>query len=298
MQKITAGQKVRVGVLGSEGRIGKPVLDFFKSRGFEVRGADRKTSKNVPEGAGGSVSEENIELVNWADVVIFSILPIQAGLLEMQYQAERSRPDQLWMDMTSVKAEPVTQMLASRAEVLGLHPSGVPQGKVWDDITLMVVPARLYVWKDWVEGFLKETGAKVRTMTAEEHDRMALMNQMIPHTLLRLLARLLKRTGTGVAQTDMASVMDNATPFSKVMAAQLGRMFKNEPELYAGVFFHNPQTPKALQMLADEIKELQQQYEAMDRESYRTNFMMDGKYFGAQNIEHCEERFRRFLKVL
>ena len=300
MEHIKAGQKIKIAVLGSEGRIGKPTVEFFRSRGFEVRGVDHKTSKHVHEHVEivFPSSDENITAVEWADVVIFSILPIQAGLMEMIHQARHSRPDQLWMDMTSVKVEPIVEMLASRAEVAGLHPSGVPQGKVWDDITLMVVPARLYAWKEWVEWFLKETGAKIKTMTAEEHDRMALMNQVVPHTLLRLLARLLKRTGTGVVQTDMASVMDNATPFSKIMAAQLGRMFKNEAELYAGVFFHNPQTPKALEMLAEEIKALQRQYETQDQESYRANFVTDGKYFGTQNIEHCEDRFRRFLKVL
>src|SRR3989344_7316585 len=173
MQKITAGQKVKVAVLGSEGRIGKPTVEFFKSRGFDIRGADHKTSTHVHNHVEivFPTSDENVELVKWADVVVFSILPIQAGLTEMSHQAKHSRPHQLWVDMTSVKAEPINKMLESRAEVVGLHPSGVPQGKVWDDITLMVVPARLYVWKEWVEWFLKETGAKIKTMTAEEHDR-------------------------------------------------------------------------------------------------------------------------------
>lgn len=300
MQKIIAGKKIKISVLGSEGRIGRPVVEFFKNLGFEVRGADHKSSKNIHEdvGSASATSEENIELVKWADVVIYSILPIQAGLMEMRYQVQHSRPEQLWMDMTSVKAEPVAEMLASRAEVVGLHPSGVPQGKVWDDITLMVVPARLFEWKEWVDWFLNETGARIKTMTAEEHDRLALMNQVIPHTLLRLLVRFLTRTGTGVTQTDMASVMDNATPFSKVMAAQLGRMFKNESELYAGVFFHNPQTDKALQMLAEEVQKLRDEFKSRDPRNYHRTFAEDAKYFGAENVAHCEDRFRRFLKVM
>lgn len=300
MRKITAGQKVKIAVLGSEGRIGKPMADFFRSRGFPVRGADHKTSKHVHEHVeiAHPSSDENRAAVEWADVVIFSILPIQSALMEMMHQAKHSRPDQLWMDMTSVKEAPITEMLASRAEVVGLHPSGVPQGKVWNDITLMAVPARLYAWKEWVEWFLKETGARVKTMTAKEHDRLALMNQVIPHTLLRLLARLLTRTGTGIAQTDMASVMDSATPFSKVMAAQLGRMFKNESELYAGVFFHNPQTDDALEMLADEVQKLRDEFKEKDPRNYHKTFAKDAEYFGPDNVVHCEDRFRRFLKVL
>jgi len=77
MEHIKAGQKIKIAVLGSEGRIGKPTVEFFRSRGFEVRGVDHKTSKHVHEHVEivFPSSDENITAVEWADVVIFSILP-------------------------------------------------------------------------------------------------------------------------------------------------------------------------------------------------------------------------------
>lgn len=294
MKKRLAAEKVTVGILGAEGRCGSGLSEFFKSRGFTVRGSDLKTTKErlqfIPD---LKSAVENEEVVRESDVIIFSVLPIESAIGEMLRLKEFARPEQLWLDVTSVKQLPLEAMLQSRAEVVGLHPTAPPRAEHWEGMTVMVVQGRLKYWNDWFWWFMEETRARIQCTTPEQHDRVMVPVQGLSHSVLRLQARMLRRMHVDVSET-----LGYATPFWQVTTAQLGRMFQNGGELYAGLLFNNPHTLPALEALAEEAVRLCDVRKAGDKQAYLQAFEEDAEHFGGENIEKGSEQFRRFLTVL
>ncbi|HAI94449.1 MAG TPA: hypothetical protein DCM36_07015, partial [Xanthomonadaceae bacterium] len=89
----------------------------------------------------------------------------------------------LWLDVTSIKRAPVDAMLASRADVVGLHPMTAPpkspnlKGRV-----VVVCEARLSPrWRGWFDGLLQRLqGEYVRT-DPDRHDRIMALVQALVH---------------------------------------------------------------------------------------------------------------------
>jgi hypothetical protein len=107
-----------VGIVGIGGAYGRWLQGFLQTRmGVQVIGHDPVTAD--------SVSEQ--ELLARAQVLIFSAPIRHTPALIQRYvelAAGRER-GQLWLDVTSIKQQPVAAMLQSQAEVVGLHPMGM-----------------------------------------------------------------------------------------------------------------------------------------------------------------------------
>src|SRR5688572_28353361 len=108
-----------IGVVGVEGAYGRWLRRFFvEGMGLEAVGRD--------PAAADSLSES--ELIERADVLIFSAPIRQTAALIREYVriADGRKRGKLWLDVTSIKSAPVAAMLASQAEVAGLHPMTAP----------------------------------------------------------------------------------------------------------------------------------------------------------------------------
>jgi len=108
-----------VGIVGSAGAYGRWLTRFLRERmhltvcGQDPADPDSRTAQ---------------ELIDSCDVLIFSA-PIRhtaAVIADYVALAGTRSPTQLWLDITSIKAEPVAAMLRSQAEVVGLHPMTAP----------------------------------------------------------------------------------------------------------------------------------------------------------------------------
>lgn len=274
-----------VGVVGSAGAYGRWLRRFFEERmGLRVLGHDPVD----PD----SASPER--LLEEADVLVFSV-PIRhsAALIDEYVQRSAGREQgRLWLDITSIKQAPVTAMLASRAEVVGLHPMTAPlktptlRGRV-----VVVCEERLEHWQGWFAALLQALqGEYVRT-TPAHHDRVMALVQAMVHAAHLGEAGVLRSFARELG--DPAELMPYRSIGFEMDSAIAARILALNPQVYEDIQFGNPHTAEVLARLSQEISRLQalvargddaaraefrEHYLAANRQAWGEDALADGSY--------------------
>lgn len=273
-----------VGIIGNEGKFGLFLERLFIEYGCKVIGSDAKNSKDI--------SQDNIKVVTESDIVVFAIPPRNTAEV-MDSLVQFSRPAQLWMDVTSIKQEPVKAMLKSRAAVLGTHPMCAPSVKSLRGQKLVVCPMRLNDWHDWIGKFLIWTGAKVLICSPEKHDRVMARVQGLVHALSLTLASTLRSTDTSVHET-----LNFASQVYRIALSLPGRILKQDASLYADIQMLNPEVLPVLKQATAELNRLIEIVEKGDREEFERRFALDREHFGERELADAYNLFDELSQLL
>ena len=270
-----------VGIIGIKGKFGRWLERFFIEQDCAVIGSDVGTPLT------------NQQVVEQAEVVVFS-LPIRFVEEEIRSLIGFSRPNQLWMDVTSVKKPAVTMMLQSRAEVVGLHPMCAPTVSTLRGQKLVYHPARLTEkWRSWVEDFIRATNGMVKIATPEEHDRYMAVVQGAPHALILVMAAMIRELGVSVPES-----MDYTSPFYRVVFCLMGRILGQKPDLYADIQMGNSvYVLPVLEALETELQGFLKMVRKKDRVEFAREFEASRKYFGA-NVAEASDFFDALIKLM
>ena len=230
-----------IGIIGL-GKYGTWFKSFFEKRKFQVIGSDISVKK-----------PSNEEVVKIADIVLFAVSPIEECVSAIKSLTSLSHPDQLWMDVTSLKEEPVRAMLLSKASVVGLHPMCTPpKENSLRGNTLVFCPERITKkWAGWVTYFLTETQAQVVQMGTCAHDQNMAVVQGMVHTSLLSFAATLKSI-----ETDVEETLALGSPLYRVMFSAVGRMLSQDPKLYADLLISNPYAYRYIEALQSSLSEV------------------------------------------
>lgn len=283
-----------VGIVGSAGDYGRWMCRFLAERmGLTVLGSDPADPGSVPPA----------ELVARADVLVFSAPIRKTPALIREYVGlaggrERGR---LWLDLTSVKVEPVAAMLQSQAEVAGLHPMAAPpkapslRGRV-----LVVCEARLERWRGWLQALLDALEAECVRATPDQHDRIMALVQAMGHAT--------RLAGAGVLRGQAAGLggLDGLLPFRSAAfemdAAVMARILSLNPAIYEDIQFCNPHVDSMLQQLREELAELHALVRSGDdaaRQRFRQRFLEENRRtLGAAALEQGNYGFERIGYLL
>lgn len=275
-------KKITVGIVGHKGKYGLFLQRMFSEHGCEVIGADAQD--------GEGVIQRNAEVVTMADVVVFSVPPRIVTEVIGQL-LHHSRPDQLWMDITSIKVAPVNAMLESRAEVIGLHPMCAPNSLRGQ--TIVVCPARLEKWQTWTDSFLASTGARLKVCTPEEHDRTMATVQALTHAMQLTMASTIKSLGQDVKET-----LSFTSPFYRIALSLMGRILHQDAQLYADIQMLNPHVPVILEQTVEELNILVKNVITGDQVAFVEQFMSSKKHFGTKVIDDNNALFEDLIQLL
>lgn len=234
-----------VGIVGSSGAYGRWLAGFFRSRmGLEVLGHDPADPSSPPPG----------ELLERADVLLFSV-PIRhtAAIIEDWRQRSAGREaGRLWLDVTSIKQDPVAAMLGSRAEVAGLHPMAAPpKAPTLKGRVLVVCEARLSRWRGWLELLLAALEAECVRCEPAHHDRVMALVQAQVHAL-----HLAQAGAIGAIAGGVPALLPFRSVSFELDAAAAARMLSLNPAIYEDIQFGNPHVPEALAALRDRLDRL------------------------------------------
>lgn len=262
----------RVGIVGSAGAYGRWLTRFFRARmGLDVIGHDPADPASVDES----------ELVQRADVLVFSA-PIRhtTELIERYCAlAAGTEAGRLWLDVTSIKAAPVSAMLASRAEVVGLHPmTAPPKAPTLKGRVMVVSEARLEAWRPWVASLLAALEAECVHATPEQHDRVMALVQAMVHATHLAQAGVLR--GEAARVGDLAALMPYRSASFEMDTAILARILSLNPAIYEDIQFGNPYAGDVLRALGQQIERMAQLVgEGSDaaRTAFRTEFLTDNR---------------------
>jgi prephenate dehydrogenase len=220
----------QIGIIGGTGGIGRWFAAFFTGEGYPVHVVGRKKGMSIPE------------LAESCRVVIVAV-PIAATLEVIRLVGPQMQKGALLMDLTSLKEEPVREMLkATAADVVGCHPLFGPDCPSLAGQNIVLCPGRGDCWLNWIEGLFTKGGARVTMTTPEEHDRMMAFIQGLTHLDTILMGLALRNSGVEASALDAFS-----TPVFRTKRAIVEKVFGASPELYAGLLAGNKNMPGILE---------------------------------------------------
>ncbi len=278
-----------IGIVGSEGAYGRWLRRFFEERmQLRVLGHD-------PASPDGDLLER---LLSEADVLLFAapIRSTAAIIGDALRQSAGREHGRLWLDITSIKREPVAAMLQSQAEVVGLHPMTAPpkaptlKGKV-----LVICEARLDVWRDWLSVLLSALQAECVRVAPDYHDRAMALIQAMVHATHLAEAGVLRSHAQQLGPPSALLPLRSAS--FELDVAVITRILSLNPQIYEDIQFGNPYALEMLDSLVGELsalRELIAQGDDVARAGFRARFLQDNRdHFDPGTLADSNHTFER-----
>ncbi len=176
---------MRIAIIGGAGQMGEWFSRFFLSQGHSVTisGRNRRKCMALSRRLKVRVAEDNAEAVKGADVVVISVLigDMEKVLAEI---APHLKENQMVIDMTSVKVEPVKLMHRHLrgVKILGTHPMFGPSAESRGQ-NFVLTPTNAGERKNaaFIKRLLKPGRFNVVMMSPRKHDDMIGMIMSLSH---------------------------------------------------------------------------------------------------------------------
>ena len=278
-----------VGIVGSQGAFGRWLARFLRERmGLQVIGRD----------PAGDTALSPRALALQADVLVFST-PIRHAAAIIDEYVEASAGDEagkLWLDLTSIKQQPVEAMLRSRAEVAGLHPmTAPPKIDTLKGRTMAVCRARLDRWTPWLDALLAALQADCVEIEPLAHDRAMALVQGLVHASHMAQAAVLRELAPGAG--GLPSLHALRTIGHDLDMTVTGRILSGNPAIYEDIQFGNPHVLPMLERLYAAVALLRDQVSVGDddaRAVVREQFLRTpAAWFGTGELAARSHGFER-----
>lgn len=269
-----------VGIIGGTGAMGKFFAPVFARAGFDVEVSGRATIRT------------NRDLATDADIVIISV-PIRETVKVIGEIAPFLSADQVLCDFTSLKVKPVAAMLATPAQVLGLHPMFGPGVPSLAGQTVVATPARCAspVCTEILDVFRNE-GARVTITTPEEHDRIMAVIQGLMHFSTLVVAETMR--SAGVSPVEMQRF---TSPVYRIETGVVGRILGQEADLYGPILQENPEVGRIVSSFIRASERLASVIEGGDAGEFDEFFSANREFF-LPVIPACMEVTDRLIASL
>jgi prephenate dehydrogenase len=241
-----------IGIIGGTGGMGRWFARVLRKDGYKVHVCGRRTRVGIHD------------LVALCNVIVVSV-PIAATAKVIRQVGPLMSADSLLMDLTSLKREPVELMLAcSRAEIIGCHPLFGPQLLDVRGQKVVLCPARGNKWLPWLKAILERKGLIVIEKAPEEHDQIMAIVQVLNH--LNTISLGLALAGAGI---ELAEINKLSTPIFKAKVDIIGKVFTENPGLYADIIAQNPATLNILDLYEKTLADIRALVQSGDGEKLK-----------------------------
>lgn len=251
-------------IVGGAGRMGALYAGLFRSSGHLVRILEKGDWDRADTLAAG------------ADVAMVAV-PIRRTVAVIGKLGPLLDPGALLCDMTSLKTGPVAAMLeAHSGPVLGLHPMhGADVGNLSKQL-VVACPGREPEAGRWLLEQFRLWGMRTVTMDADRHDRIMDIVQGIRHFEALL-------HGSFLASGDLApaDILELSSPIYRAELMMTGRIFAQDPELYADIVFASERRRRRLLEYLEHHESLAALVRADDKDGFMREFLRVRDYFGA-----------------
>jgi prephenate dehydrogenase len=235
---------VKVAIIGGSGKMGRWCAKFLLQEGHEVVITGRNQNKLLEAKKQLEVeAATNVEAAKLAQAIIISV-PIDNFEEVVEQICPHTRPDQVIIDITSIKAFPVEIMhkYIKNGTVLGMHPMFGPGARGTANQSFVLTPTNddEAALAQKVMAYLETRRARVSLMSPDEHDEMMAVILGLSHFI-------------AIVSADTLLSVDKL----KQMKAIGGSTFKLLLTLAEGVISEDPEFYTSLQMNLPNVAEIE-----------------------------------------
>jgi chorismate mutase/prephenate dehydrogenase len=260
-RSVRPGAKVLI--VGGQGQMGRFFSTWFRQSDYDVRLLDRDDWPNARSLADG------------VDLCLLSVPIAVTGSAAAQIAPHLPAACVL-ADITSLKSKPLEAMLQGHpGPVVGLHPLFGPATVTMDKQIVVVSPGRHPAQCQWLLDQLSRWGNVLVETPAAEHDDIMGIVQALRHFATFTFGQFLHSRRVPITRT-----LELSSPIYRLELAMVGRLFAQDPALYAEIVFA---TPERLALLKDYLQSLQQilpLVERGDKDEFAARFRQVADWFG------------------
>jgi len=249
-------------IVGGHGQLGQLFVTLFEKSDYQV-----------------SILEKD----NWADAdkmlenaaLVLIAVPINITL-DIIAKFSNLPEDCLLADVTSIKQQPIAAMLkAHSGPVVGLHPMFGPDVEDFSNQTVIICDGRNSEKYQWFIEQMQQWQAVTYNISAADHDAAMIMVQVMRHFSAVTYGYHLMQE-----DTNLAEIIKLSSPIYRLELAMVGRLFAQDPELYADIIFSSPENTKSIKRYLNRFEELLTIMETGDKEAFIKVFNKTADWFG------------------
>lgn len=245
---------MNVGIIGGSDGLGKTLIYYFRDD-FEVyiTGRDHKKGKQVADEMNVNYIESNEGLANISDILVISV-PIQHTCDVIREVAPFMKSGSVMVDVTSVKEGPTKTMgevLPDSVEYIPTHPVFGPRTTRLDNQVIVLTADRKGKWYSKVYEYLASKNMRIIETTAEKHDFMMSIVQVLTHFSFISTASAIEKLSVDISETE-----DYESPIYNLMIDMIARIVSQNPYLTYNIQSMNSNGNKVRNALAEAVLEL------------------------------------------
>ncbi|MEA2109146.1 MAG: bifunctional chorismate mutase/prephenate dehydrogenase [Pseudomonadota bacterium] len=250
-------------LVGGSGEMGRYFHRWFNAAGYRVRILDQDDWTQV-----ASLCQE-------IDLALVGV-PIEATAEVIRNLGPYLPEEAILADITSIKELPLQAMLkAHRGPVIGLHPLFGPDTSTMDKQIVVKTPGRMPEQCQWLMDQLNAWGAITVTTDAHEHDEVMAYVQALRHFATFGFGRFLYQQ-----KADIFKSLEFSSPIYRLELGMVGRLFAQDPKLYAEIIFATPERQELLKSYLASMVEQLEMLNTADKEEFCREFSRISAWFG------------------
>ena len=269
---------MNIGIIGGTDGLGKTLIYYFRDE-FEVyiTGTDHNKGRTVAEELGANYIESNAGLANISDILVVSV-PIQFTSDVIREVAPFMKSGSLMVDVTSVKEEPsmtMAECLPESVEYIPTHPVFGPRTTRLDNQVIVLTADKKGEWYGKVYDYLASKNLRIIETTAEKHDFMMSIVQVLTHFSFISTASAIEKL-----KVDLTESEDYESPIYNLMIDMIARIVAQNPYLTYNIQSMNNNGPKIRNTFADAVIELRDVINNKDEDEFVNIAIKATKHMG------------------
>ena len=270
---------MKIGIIGGTRGLGKTLAWYLKDFNYDVTvtGRDRIVGNQVSEELGIKYSDNNKKIVQNSDIVIISV-PISSTEEVIEELAPFMKEGSLMLDVTSVKEGPSRKMkecLGEGVEFIPTHPVFGPRTTDLKGQIIVLTPIEKGKWYPIIYKFLEDKGMRIIETTAEHHDDMMGVVQVLTHFSYISTASAIEKLRIDIKDTE-----NYESPIYNLMIDTIARIVSQNPYLTYSIQHENKRGEKIRQALFDSVSELKDALTKEDEDKFVEIALKATKHMG------------------
>ncbi|MCE9923378.1 bifunctional chorismate mutase/prephenate dehydrogenase [Aeromonas media] len=266
----------KVVIIGGQGQLGRLFGQMFGLSGYRVESLEQ-----------GDWPRSDEILADAGLVMVAVPIDITCQIID---RLGKLPADCLLVDVTSVKAAPLEHMLAvHKGPVLGLHPMFGPDVASLAKQVIVCCQGRDPAASQWLLDQMTIWGARLQQVEARAHDEAMTLIQALRHFATFAYGWHLSRE-----QANIDRLLALSSPIYRLELAMVGRLFAQDPHLYADIILSSPQNLAMIRRYYQNFGEALGLLERGDRAGFIDAFSQVSGFFG----EHADEFLRESRTLL